>query len=372
MPAAVAVGAAAAAILHLTGLERSRTYSLLVTALLGLGLYASTRSIALTEFRNRVTMIALAVTVGVVAKIAIIFGVMYLCFRKPDHLVLAVAMAQIDPLAVAAVRARQRLSPRTNSLLSAWASFDDPVTALLTVYVTAFLSGSGDGRSSFGAGFTAFAQNLFWNLVLAVAGYLVWRGLCAARRVAWRHRRTALTAVRAVAVLVTVVVGLAAVYFSLLLALALLGLFVRPSLGKLVDGTVRWAMVVAMFAVGLVLVGGVEPLTGVLLGTAAYCAQALTALVLTMPRSWRHGRARLMLAQQNGMTAILLALLVEPAFPGAIGVVVPAIVTANTLHVLCNAMWDRFDPPNPDLETSGGVTPFRRSPTRSPLPEPDR
>jgi hypothetical protein len=372
-PAAVALGAVAAAVFHLTDVERSRPYSLLVTALLGLGLYASTRSIALAEFRDRVTMIALAVTFGVVAKIAIIFGVLYLCFRDPDHLVLAVATAQIDPLAVSAVRARQRMSPQTNALLSAWASFDDPVTALLTVYVTAFLLGSRDGGApSFGAGFTAFAQNLFWNLVLAVGGYLAWRGLRAARRVAWRHRRTALVAVRAVTVLVAVAVGLAAVAFSLLLALALLGLSVRPSRGNLLDGAVRWAMVVAMGAVGLVLVDGVDLLTGVVLGAAAYGAQALTALVLTAPRSWRRGRARLMLAQQNGMTTILLALLVEPVFPGAIGIVVPAIVTANTAHALGNAVWDRINRPEPDVETCGEVTPSRRPPTRAPLTEPDR
>ena len=90
------------------------------------------------------------------------------------------------------------------------------------------------------------------------------------------------------------------------------------------------------------MVGGIKPTKALVLGGAAYLSQIVVALLLTMPRRWRGDRARLALAQQNGMTAILLALLLEPNFPGPIGIVAPAVVVVNVLHALCNGLWVRL------------------------------
>jgi hypothetical protein len=83
----------------------------------------------------------------------------------------------------------------------------------------------------------------------------------------------------------------------------------------------------------------------VVLGVAAYAAQVVVALLLTIPKVWRGDRARLALGQQNGLTAIILALLLEPNFPGTIAVVAPAIIVVNLLHALCNGLYDRVAPP---------------------------
>ena len=74
-------------------------------------------------------------------------------------------------------------------------------------------------------------------------------------------------------------------------------------------------------------------------------AQIVVALLLTIPKVWRGDRARLALGQQNGLTAIILALLLEPNFPGTIAVVAPAIIVVNLLHALCNGLYDRIAPP---------------------------
>lgn len=340
MLVAVVAGVGVAALFDLTTVDSSAFYSLCVTTLLGFGLYASSSGIAVDEFRTQLRTVLLAVTLGVVAKALLIFAVMYLVFQDPRYLVLGVAVAQIDPLSVAAVYAKSRMSARAKTLLAAWASFDDPITVLLTVYVTAFVLSAQHAPAAgelLGAGLGEFLLNLAANLFLAGLVYVVWR---AGTKKLREKPRKATHLVRSFAVLGIIAVAVLAVWFSLLLALALIGLFLRPKWR--LERVTNAAVLIATFAVGLVLVGGVAPVRGAVLGFAAYSAQIVVALVLTIPRMWRGDRGRLALGQQNGMTAIVLALILEPTFPGTVAVVAPAIVVVNLLYVVCNAVWDRL------------------------------
>jgi NhaP-type Na+/H+ or K+/H+ antiporter len=355
----LAVGLLSGALLYPATVDSSAGYHLFVTVLLAIGLYVSTHGIGLAEFRRQFRIVLLAVTLGVAAKIAVIFAVMYFVYRDPSDLVIAVAVAQIDPLAVAAVRAKSRMPEQTKVLLSAWASFDDPITALCTAYAIAVvLGGPGDGSGtySFGRGLVAFLVNLLANILLVAVVYLMWRGLRTISRHQPHRGRLVLVAGRIVVALAVLVAVSAAVYFSLLLAIAVVGLFVRPRFGHALDRVARVASLLAVFAAGLVLVQGIDLGEGLVLGAAAYGAHIVVALALTTPKAWRRGRGRLALAQQNGMTAIILALLIEPVQPGAIATIGPAIIVVNVLHGVCNGLWDRLRPPEPMLATPQGRT----------------
>lgn len=320
--------------------DRSPVYGYFITALLGFGLYASTSGIVIAEFRKQLRTVVLAVTIGVLAKVALIFGVMYFAFRDPAYLVLAVAVAQIDPLSVAAMQAKSRMSDSAKALLSAWASFDDPITVLLTVYLTAFALQGGGAVGGVGT----FAVNLVLNLALAGVAFMLWTLVRGRVRRAETGGRAVRYAVRAVMVVAVLAIGFVAVQYSLLLALALLGLFFRPDLGRWVDGLAQAGMVLALAAVGLVLAAEFSWVlagVGAVLGAAAFGAQAVVAFALTAPKRWRGDRVRLALGQQNGLTAIILALLLEPTFPGAIAVVAPAVVVVNLLHAVANGVYDR-------------------------------
>ena len=325
--------------------DRSPVYGFFITALLGFGLYASTSGIVIAEFRRQLRTVVIAVTLGVLAKVALIFGVVFLVFRDPSHLVLAVAVAQIDPLSVAAMRVKSRMSDSAKALLAAWASFDDPITVLLTVYLTAFaLQGGAVG------GVGSFAVNLVLNLALAGVAFMLWTLVRGRVRRAEAGGRAVRYAVRAVMVVAVLAIGFVAVQQSLLLALALLGLFFRPNLGRWVDGLAQAGMALALAAVGLVLAAEFSWVlagVGVVLGVAAFGAQAVVAFALTVPKRWRGDRVRLALGQQNGLTAIILALLLEPTFPGAIAVVAPAVVVVNVLHAATNGLYDRLTAPAP-------------------------
>jgi len=82
------------------------------------------------------------------------------------------------------------------------------------------------------------------------------------------------------------------------------------------------------------------------LAAGAVAAQAIVAAALTrgLPRE---DRVRLSLAQQNGITAVILAILLEARVPGAVGVVAPAIVFINLAHAAGNALADRWLPDKP-------------------------
>ncbi|MDI6104014.1 hypothetical protein QLQ12_36035 [Actinoplanes sp. NEAU-A12] len=319
----------------LTGVLGTPLYNGVAVVLLAIGLFASTSGINLDAARRDAPIVLLAVTVGVLLKTAIIAGVMYAVFRRPESVVLGVAVAQIDPLSVAALRREPRLSPRAQDILAAWSSFDDPITALMTVYLAAWL---GTGPSVFGTG-SALPQ-LALNLGLAGLAYGLWKltgGRTQGKAPPWR-----IPAQR----LLTIAVAVAAVSQFLMLALATAGLFLRPRIDWLLEKATAIAFWLAACAIGIGLGAGAHIVEGVVLGLAAYCSQILVSIVITrrLPRDDRVGLA---LGQQNGITAILLALLLEPQFPGTIAVVGPAVVVVNLLHVIANAVWNTVRRPGP-------------------------
>ena len=126
------VGLAAAVGMNVQDFEHSTLYITIATALLCFGLYMAGYGIDLGEARKHWRIVAVAITIGVIAKYLIIAGVAYVLTRDIRYAVLGMAVAQMDPLSVAALNNNPRMSPRTKTVLNMWASFDDPVTALIT------------------------------------------------------------------------------------------------------------------------------------------------------------------------------------------------------------------------------------------------
>nr|WP_131755154.1 cation:proton antiporter [Actinomadura fibrosa] len=319
-------------------------YVTFVTALLAIGLYGSTYGIDLEHLRRDGRTVVLATTVGVGAKAVLIAAVMLAVFRDPAYLVLGIAVAQIDPLSVAALSGSSRLSRRGRGLLLAWASFDDPVTALLTVYAAALaasLLGRGTTAGLGSGGPAGLAVDLAGNAVLAAVAIRLYRLI---GRRAPRYDFPA-----ACAVLVAVfAVG---IWQGWVLAVALAGLWIRPeppgrpdAVQRLLDRAVGAAFLLASLLLGAVLSLGVSPLPGLVLGMAAFAAHALVSLPLTRGQD-AGDRMPLALAQQNGITAIILALVLEPVFGGTVAVVAPAILTINVLHLVGNAWASRAPVP---------------------------
>jgi NhaP-type Na+/H+ or K+/H+ antiporter len=351
-------GLAGGQFLGLHDMDGSPYYRQAVVVLLAIGLYASTSGISTDELASNFRTVLIAVTVGVLAKAIVIAAAMLLVVGNPVYaLLLGVAVAQIDPLSVAAMVGNKGMSDSAKTVLRAWSSFDDPVTTLLTVYLLTVAASGGHvlpvGQSVGGplGLLTGFGLNLLFAGVV-FAGWAAMRAVNARPAVAALLRRPGPRRVHRVAgVLVLLAVGYYAVTQFALFGLAIIGLFLRPVADAVLARVTKAALLLATAALGLLLVGGVNWTAGIVLGVAAYGAQVLLAPLVARSHTLAD-RTYLALGQQNGITAITLALLVEPAYPGTVSIIAPAILTVNALHAACGAAWEAFHATRPDFALS--------------------
>lgn len=341
----IVVGFLVARIVGVSGIEQSGWYMPLVASLLAIGLYASTYGIDLAEARQHLRIIVSAVTIGVLLKAVIISGTLALLFQDPFFLILGVVVAQIDPLSVASLMKGSRMSAKAKTILASWASFDDPITVILSLYAPmlvmqltgvefASITGSADAAS----GLAAYAGELGLNLLLAGTVLVVW--LSIGRYGAGHKGRAGKAAAIAIYILLAVAFSLS-VWQFMMLAIALVGLIVRPPrIAPVIDQAITWALRAAAVLLGVLLIGGISLWKGIALGVMAYAAQIIVGFLLTrgLPEK---DRWHIAFAQQNGITAIILALLFESVQPGTVAVVAPAIIVINSLHGIANKLVDK-------------------------------
>jgi NhaP-type Na+/H+ or K+/H+ antiporter len=357
--------------MHISALAHTSWYMEVATLLLAVGLFSSTHSISLPDARAHWRLVLAAVTLGVVAKAAMIALVMVACFHRSEYLVLGIAVAQIDPLAVAAQARGKHISDSARTILYAWASFDDPVTVLLTVYLSAIALGGHPARTGLDGFLLGLLPNLLVALVAAAWARWRWRGWARSRAAAGSAppapgpvpvpvgalavgatatatlvapapatSRTARGRMDMLDVAFIALLLVGAAHFSLLLGVAIAGLYLRPAAFSSLDRVTRVAFYLAALALGLVLaVRGSSVVAGTVLGVTAFAAQAVVATVLAHRLPWSD-RRYLMLAQQNGITAIVLALILESDFPGTVGIIAPAVLVVNALNAVTNTYFE--------------------------------
>jgi Sodium/hydrogen exchanger family len=305
-------------------------YGKLISALLVVGLFASAFGISRRELRRNARIVLVAVTAGVAVKAGLVGAIMALVYGSAGYLLLGVAVAQIDPLSVAATLRHSGMSERAKSILSAWASFDDPVTVLLVFFGSYAISGGHRGvQGSAGSYLSQIVLNAALIAVAAV-GWYVLAVLC-------RGRVSAGIGCLLQCLVLAGLLAVAAAY-GLLVGITVCGLFFRPPVGAAVDCIVGFAFYGAAFLLGMLLVEGVNVPAGILLGASVCIAQVFVALAVTrgLPRA---DRVHLMLGQQNGLTAIVLGLALQPYVPQAVGTIAIAILTVNVIHIYTNRRW---------------------------------
>jgi len=340
----IAGGAIFALLTGLHGLENAGWYPFVIATLLAIGLYASTYGIDLKEAKKHLKIIISAVTIGVILKSLVSGMVLTLLFQDPYFFILGIIVAQIDPLSVASLLKGNRMSKKAKTILASWASFDDPITVLLALYVpllimqfTGIELGSLTGAES-GNSLTAYFIELGLNLGLAAQAFCLYTVVRFYKKeiAAWVAAGVSL----ALYILLAITFSISIVYF-MMLSVALIGLFLRPpKVDDFIDTAIAWALRLAAIILGLLLVGGVDIWKGIALGILGYTAQIIVGFLLTrgLPKK---DRWHIAFAQQNGITAIILALLFEPIQPGTVAIVAPAIIVINALHWLCNKLIDR-------------------------------
>jgi len=315
-------GLGVASVIDISDLPRQPYYDTFTYTLLAIGLYGSVYGIRLEELRNHRKIVLQAVTFGVLLKTVIIGLALYLVTRNPVAFLFGLTVAQIDPLSVANLLQGgvPKLSSRAKTILSAWSSFDDPMTVLLSIYALYFFlphSTTGGLLQSI----LPFLVGLAQNLLFVLAAYLLYKYL--------KQNSAA-------SMILLLVCFIVAVIFQWMLGIAIIGLFLRPEIKKL-PAIISAAFYVAVLLLGFLLVNGVYWIQGLALGVGAIIAQILVGLLLThdLPRN---ERLYLAFAQQNGITAMILALFFEKDLPTTVGIVAPAIIFINLGYYFFNSV----------------------------------
>lgn len=337
-------GLACSSLFQGTDFVHSAVYVATASTLLFVGLYMAVFGIDQQEAKKEWRVVLVAVTFGVLCKYLLIFGLTYAVTRRWEYAILAMAITQIDPLSVAAISGDKRMHKRTKTVLGAWASFDDPITAVMTpvlMSLTAIIAHQDIGVST-GTHWLAGSATLIVGFIAFALAKRFHKG---ARKVL----QFAVLALSAVGVVLTKLFAWA----------ALAGWFVRPAWlqkGKRADNITLVALVSATFLLGILLSRGVNLTGGLILGIAAFLSQMIaTGWVLKVAGRIRRNSGtmhepfskrdkwHLALAQQNGITAIVLALNLEPSVPNAVAVVSFAIVVINLLNFAANWIYDRLE-----------------------------
>lgn len=341
------------------GLEHSLPYVLVASALLCFGLYMAVYGIDKVEAKLHWRIVLIAVTFGVLCKYIVIFLSAYAFTTDWRYAVLGMAVAQIDPLSVAALQDDPRMNPKTKTILNMWASFDDPMTALATPFILGIAANIAHAHLyESGDWFDVFKGVLPFAVALLLVGVIALRRRLHDTRGTrgWVHKLDDDEKTKSAAL---GVVGLASIPTRLYSIAAMTGWIIRPKwlgVGRRAELLTNTALYGATFLLGILLAGGVDWVGGIVLGCATYASQVIVAwLVMWFAtriskterdddrRLSRRDTWHLALAQQNGITAIVLALNLEPVINGAVAAVSLAIVVVNLLNFVFNWGYDRLE-----------------------------
>jgi hypothetical protein len=293
--------------------------------LLAIGLYGAVYGIDLGALQQQKKTALIVVTLGVCFKILFIWGILYIVTGLQISWLLGAILGQIDPLSTAKLSGSSKLSQSGKSLLNTRASFDDPMTVLIAMYmVVPFLFVT---WQSIGGGYIMW---LWANILFAGLIYIA----------------TRLFTGRYIHAFLLIYSFFVAVYFQRMLGIALIALFLRPefpNFSKNLDLSVQIAFFASVFLLGIYMSGWRTGNIwyGILLWVVVYISQIIATYLCVHTVSHKDKKF-LAFAQYNGITSIILATTLSIYDPTLVGYTAIAIITITLLYMLSNhLLWSQ-------------------------------
>jgi len=306
---------------------------------IAVGLYINVLSIQIKSFKIELRSILAGVILGVPIKI--VLPGLALAVLSPDNYKIAflcsTVIAQIDPI-IAAQSIQNtpiKLNKRSETILRAWSSFDDPVTVLFAFYI--FLPISQGIEINF---IEYFVNRILLDFFIIAVIHQIYT------RVYWNWRkRIKNTVVKVIDITIISLVFIYGLLTSSFLAPAAIGLFIRPfsakSAGNLISGIAFFsAIVIGAFAATSRIDWG----AGIILAGAMLVAHAIATHFLIKTSSVQD-KLKLIFSHQNGMTAILLTVALEVSGKGLsnlLPITLPAIVLIALFYLASNWIVDNL------------------------------
>lgn len=346
-------------------------YIVVVRFLLTGGLYAATYGITWREFSRRdIRIIGLAITIGVLGKSAAIGFCLMGIFGDPHHILIGVALAQIDPLIITLLTRGERLSEDAKRILLSWASFDDPVTVVITALLLPLWFSTTEGIS-FQVNWEGIVS-IPVQIVLALFIVAVYLGLIKIITNLLKRKGTEMTffvegtpiftspynkwilagvfGVVGIIFFILMSTLLLFGFFLLMLGVGIIGCLVRPQeISNIIDVAVTWTFRAVSILLGVMFFTSIKTggdiahylWIGLIAGMLAYWAQVIAGFALTGGLPWKD-RVHIAFAQMNGLTAANLALVLEPMIPGAVVIILTAIIVIYVHNMICNRIIDNI------------------------------
>lgn len=297
-------------------------YRNILNGLLSIGLYASVSGINLNILSESRKIVLLSVTVGVALKTIIIGLIYYTVIGNPIGFLYAIIVAQIDPLSVASMIGEKssNFSIKAGTIIRGWSAFDDPITIVFAIYIASYFS-----EDSLNSGFLNIVINLGIGCSIFMLVYLF---------------RETINKYKYVQIITLILVFINAIFFHGLLLSALVALVIRPIIIiNWVCKIIPYILYLAVALIGMELIDGINWSLAFLLSIAVIFSQIIVGRLLTKGLSL-NDRLKICFAQQNGLTAIILALVLSVQFPDLIAIIAPSVFIINLMHILLNGCVD--------------------------------
>ncbi|MEH2067327.1 MAG: hypothetical protein V7K47_04010 [Nostoc sp.] len=305
---------------------------------ISLGLYINVLSIDPIFFKSHLNSIIKVIVVGVPVKI-FLPGLLLTYFSPgvaPIAFLCSTVIAQIDPIAAAKSLDSSKISRKSETILRAWSSFDDPITVLFAFYI--FLP--------------LLVSNKFsWNQYLVrIALDII--GCFTAYYIYYKISRWLNTLYNNVKISLEIFFLLIIIIYSVLsdsfILPAFVGIFLRPIASEQLETIISAIFYFSVIVIGLLSANlSLDWLSGGILAFSTFFLGQVIVTFLFLKDSMS-SKARVMFGHQNGMTAILLTVAIEVSGSDKtrdlLSVTLPAIILIALFYFATNYFLDRLLP----------------------------
>lgn len=304
-------------------------------AAIAMGLYINVLSIDPTLFKKCLGSIIKVVFIGVPIKI-ILPGYLLTFFSPkiaPIAYLCATVIAQIDPIASAQSLKHSKMSKKSETVLRAWSSFDDPITVLFAFYV--FIPIIFVAKYNFGE----YLVRLTIDVIVCFLVYYIY--------IIYNNQSFINNRVKRIIEVITIICIL---FYSILsgsfLLPAVIGLFIRPFESENLTKVTSAIFYFSVIIIGLLSANmHLDWLSGLILAISTFfLAQVLVTLLFL--KDSIESKARVMFGHQNGMTAVILTVAIEVSGSdktnNLLSVTLPAIMLIALFYFSTNYLLDRL------------------------------
>jgi hypothetical protein len=308
----------------------------MMNSAIALGLYINVLSIDTELFKKCLYPILKVIFIGVPIKI-VLPGFILASLSPgiaPIAYLSATVIAQIDPIAAAKSLNNNNISRKSETILRAWSSFDDPITVLFAFYIFLPLVVSRK------LNFSKYLLHLTTEIIICFLVYYIYKIYKISSNRLYNNIKTSieLTAL--------VVIIFYSIFSGSFILPAFVGIFLRPLASEKFELVTSGIFYFSVVVIGLLSANlYLDWFSGLILAFSTFFLAQVVVAFLFLKDSIE-SKARVMFGHQNGMTAILLTVAIEVSgseqTKNLLSVTLPAIILIALFYFSCNYLLNRI------------------------------